>query len=546
LLSGAQFPCVDGFCFCTETPDLLVEIDPSGKDDDNCYDSGNPGAKITGSVVVGSFGGSITGAQFQLVYDASCVVLNGIDAGGDFDVVFGPVTSAGTVFLAVGVPFGAGSVPGGGAVLADFSFTKVGDCNSCDICLNGTNPQGSYLADAEGQRVSVAAGCSKTIKANNVVELTVPDTITTNVDCDRPTAVENWPAPSVTDTCGTSQLSCRGEHESGLLYSQAKVNGGGEFPVGASSFCCYAVSDYCGKIVGCPPDTDCALGTDLNKSGVGHTPLGCWTVQVNDETSLDVTIQLSPTSQSKPGDSLTRGIKFMLYSNCIQEPQSFCNDVTFGGLFAFVGKFQGKVKLGGSGQWDCITAQDQLHTLRSCHTFVDADCFNGQLHAVFAGDPAGTLGPSGNWLIGGNLDSWKKGDPNANPSLDVIDILDYGTFVSQYLETYASTDTLCGTQGPNADINGDGIVDLDDYAFVSMNFLTSSKNCCCGPQTASVNVITEISVAQLRAEGLGDLAVADLNGDGLLNMADMAAFDQGVRPSKTVPTKGGTRSSGSR
>jgi hypothetical protein len=289
------------------------------------------------------------------------------------------------------------------------------------------------------------------------------------------------------------------------------------------------VSDYCGKVVGCVAGTP------------GCTE-GCWTVKVNDETSLDITVGLSPTSQSKPGDNLIRCIKFTLFSNCIEAPLVFSDDVTFGGMFNFVGKYTGKIKIPGSGQWDCITAQDQLHTLRSCYTFGPGDCVNGQLNASFSGDPK--LG--GNWLIGGNLDGWKKDVPNSQPSLDVIDILDYGTFVSQYLISYGFTNTPCGTPGPNADINGDGVVDLDDYAFVSMNFLTSSKQCCCGPQTASVNAVTEISVAQLRAMGLGDLAVADLNGDGLLNLADMAAFDQGVRPTKTTPTKGGTRSSGTR
>jgi hypothetical protein len=285
--------------------------------------------------------------------------------------------------------------------------------------------------------------------------------------------------------------------------------------------------------VGCPPDTTCADADEIGK------PDGCWTVTVNDVTSLDITVGLSPTSQSKPGDNLTRCIKFTLFSNCVQEPLVFSDDVTFGGLFEFVGKSTGKIKIPGSGQWDCITAQDQLHTLRSCYTFDgDEDCVNGQLNASFSGDPL--LG--GNWLIGGNLDGWKKDDPNADPSLDVIDILDFGTFVSQYLHAYGDTDTPCGTPGPNADINGDGVADLDDYAFISANFLVNSKLCCCGPQTASAIAVTEISVAQLRADGRADLISADLNGDSLLNLADMAAFEQGVRPTTKTPAKGGSRS----
>jgi hypothetical protein len=551
LLGGAQFPCVDGFCFCTETPDLSVEIDPGGKSllpgfpvfDENCFESGDDGDKITGRVVVGPFGGDITGGQFQLVWDPTCVELVDVAAGDGFAVVYSTPASGGSMFLAVGVAFATGAVPGGGAVLAGFSFIKIGECNSCEICVDGTNPQNVYLADAEGQRVNVAPGCSKTIKANNEVVLTVPGNIKTNADCNVPTATENWPAPSATDSCGHSQVICRGEHESGANLDDL-ANGGGEFSLGASTFCCYAVSDYCGKIVGCPPDTNCADNDDNGKSD------GCWTVRVNDETSLDLTIGLSPGAQSNPGDTLTRCIKFTLYYDCdVLDPLTFSENVTFGGVNEFIGKSTGKVKIPGSYNWSCITAQDQLHTLRSCDTLDATNCVGGQLKASFYGDPR--LG--GNWLIAGNLDGWKKDDPNANPSLDVIDILDYGTFVSQYLRNYcddplytACPNTPCGTPGPNADINGDGLVDIDDYAFISRNFLTSSKQCCCGPQTASVNAITEISVAQLRALGLNDLVVADLNGDGLLNLADMAAFDQGVRPSKTVPTKGGARSSGSR
>jgi hypothetical protein len=555
LLGGAQFPCSDGFCFCTETPLLSVIINPDGKSipgypifDPNCFESGDSGDKVTGQVVVGAFGGDITGGQFQVTYDPTCVEFVSISAGPDLDVVYPATeTTLGTIFMAVGVPFASGvsSIPGGGAVLASFSFIKIGECNSCQICMDGSNPQNIYLADAVGQRISVQPECSKPIKANNTVDLTVPGNVNTNSDCNVPTAVETWDAPSATDSCGTATVICRGEHEDGTNLDDL-ANGGGEFEVGASSFCCYAVSDYCGKVVGCPPDTNCADADDNGKSD------GCWTVRVSDEVSLDITIGLGPAAAAnRPGDGgLTRCIKFTLYADCFSDPQVFSQNVTFGGAHEFVGKSTSKIKIPGGNNWGCIAAQDQLHTLRSCYTFDGSDCIGGQLNASFYGDPR--LG--GNWLIGGNLDGWKKDDPTADPSLDVIDILDYGTFVSQYLTDYCDDpighptcpNTPCGTNGPNADIDGDGDVDLDDYAFVSQNFLVSSKECCCGPQTAGVNAITEISVAQLRALGLNDLVVADLNGDGLLNLADMAAFDQGVRPTKSTPTKGGTRSSGSR
>jgi hypothetical protein len=153
LLGGAQFPCVGGFCFCTETPDLTVDIDPSGKDDDNCYDSGSAGDKITGTISVGPFGGAINGAQIALKYDPTCLKYNGIAGVGAFtNAVYGPIPneSAGTIFLAVGVPFGVGPGPNGPTDIAGFSFIKIGNCNSCDICLTEINPFLTYLVDDEG------------------------------------------------------------------------------------------------------------------------------------------------------------------------------------------------------------------------------------------------------------------------------------------------------------------------------------------------------------------------------------------------------------
>jgi hypothetical protein len=537
-VTGVGYPCIDGFCNCTLTPDLTVEIIDLGGDD-NCFASGE---KVTACVHVAASSAPVNGGQVLLSYDPSCLDYNSTINGPDYpQTVYGPVVDegAGSIFVAVGVEFGTGDGPNGNADIVCFSFDKIGECDSCVICPLSNNPQNTYLTDNEGQRITVAPSCSKNIYDESILTLDTPGNIKTNVDCDRPTAVETWAAPSADDSCGNATVHCRGEHESGMQYDEATAMGGGEFPLGASSFCCYAESDGpCGQVVGCPPNTSCADADDNGK------PDGCWTVRVNDETSLDITVGLSPEGGKVPPGT-TRCIKFTLYSNCVQDPLQWCDDVTFGGMFDFLGKSSGKIKVPGSGQWDCITAQDKHHTLRACDF---PSCVDGQLVAEFSGDPR--LG--GNWLIGGNLDGWKKCDPNSAPSLDVIDILDFGTFVAQYGAAYGSGDDVCtGSAKPeccpdsaNADINGDGVVDMDDYAFVSANFLVSSKECCCGPQTAGANAVTEISVAQLRASGNADLSVADLNGDGVLNLADMASFDQGIRPN-TKGTKGG-RSAGSR
>jgi hypothetical protein len=256
---------------------------------------------------------------------------------------------------------------------------------------------------------------------------------------------------------------------------------------------------------------------------------------VNDSTSFDVALQLSPTMQPpKPGDALTRCIKLEIFSNTVQAPVIFETDVEFGGLFDLIGRFTDKIKVPGAFAPLCLTARDQLHTLRSCHFFGDDDCVDGIWSADFTGDPFF----GGNWLLGGNLDGFKKGNPNA--SHNVIDILDFGMFSSQFLTSYDSNldgeadgNTPCGTEGPHADINGDGVVDLVDFTFLSLNFLEESKDCCFGSVAAAApGPRTSISVRELRQIGMAELSVADLNGDGMVDLEDMAAFMRGDRPTR--------------
>jgi hypothetical protein len=514
--------CVSGFCECSLVPDLTVDITPSGKADDNCFDSGDDGAKVTATVNVAAATAPVNGGQFLITYDPSCLQYNSVVGVAPYvDQVFGPVVdeAAGTIFTVVGVGFGVGDGPAGSASMLELSFTKIGDCNSCQICFDSNNPENTYLVDNTGQRIGVNPVCSKAVIANNEISIDVPGNVKINADCDQNYGTATWDAPAVSDSCGTSTLSCTAEYQDGSDYSAQAMNGG-SFPIGATNVCCTASSDWCDK-----------------------TAEDCWTVEVNDETTLDLKIGLSPTAQSKPGDELTRCIKFTLYTDAVQEPQYFEYDVTFGGLTDFVGRHKGTIKLPGTGDWDCITAWDQLHTLRSCYRFGADDCQDGVWHAEFTGDP--TFG--GNWLIGGNLDGWKKNVDGSNPSLYTIDILDYGTFASQWGADYGTGDTPCGTAGPNADISGDGVVDMDDYLFIDMNFLSSVKECCGSsllPAGADVG-LTEITVRELRERGLSDLAAGDLNGDGVLNVDDINAFAQGARPqvkgARGVRKNAGTR-----
>ena len=88
-----------------------------------------------------------------------------------------------------------------------------------------------------------------------------------------------------------------------------------------------------------------------------------------------------------------------------------------------------------------------------------------------------------------------------------------------------------GQQGPDrtgAQQQHVARVDQLDLAFISANFLSSDEEVCC-PSTegvAGAEPLTEISIGELRARGLGNLGRQDADGDGLLSLADIAAILQ--------------------
>jgi hypothetical protein len=136
---------------------------------------------------------------------------------------------------------------------------------------------------------------------------------------------------------------------------------------------------------------------------------------------------------------LTRCIHFELWS---------CNgtapDYSFDQLMTFTNGL-GSVDVDvDCGAYTCMTAWDQLHSLRrtvdlSDGHFID---YGPKYIANFTGNPAA----GGDWLPGGNIRPDNK-----------IDILDFGVFSWQYGVNYGSGNTSCTTPYPHADINGDGV-----------------------------------------------------------------------------------------
>jgi hypothetical protein len=416
--------------------------------------------------------------------------------------------SPGVIFYAVGAQIGGGaqncsSAPG---VMATFTFIKIGVCNECDLCLTSVNPNYTRLTTDKGVEVTCAElGCSKPIFDEGVISSNCPGNIDVNSDCKMTTADVSWDPIAFVDECdGTLNHTCTCVHEplgGPAIDCLSLADHGGIFPQGSFTFKCDATGATCTD----PVAQHCE-----------------WTVNVSDQQTLDVVIQLSPVidpfSVKNPDGDFTRCICFEMFSSCSPIVMTEeCKNIEFGGPFQFPGKAETSEKID-KGKFVCITARDRQHSLRSSDFLT---CAGGHWIAEFKGDPFF----GGNWLIQGNLNRDH-----------VIDILDFGTFLGQFNQRpNPGPDKLCeddttGT-GRHADFNGDGVVTVEDYTFIQINFLEDDKDVCCPePSAGAAPGRTEVSVKDLREMGLGDLAIADLNNDGIVNTDDMASFVQGVRP----------------
>lgn len=179
------------------------------------------------------------------------------------------------------------------------------------------------------------------------------------------------------------------------------------------------------------------------------------------------------------------------------------------------------------GSYECITARDTLHTLQAR----DDDDFAIAGTAYVADFSSVSMMDPGDSLRGGNFND----DP-------FIDILDFGIFIGQFNATVGA-DTPCGFVGLHADASGDGDVDSADFTFISTQFLAMAEGACPGAMLVSSDgvqptfevqlengPISSISVDELSRRGLGHLATADLNRDGMLDQHDIAAFFGGAIP----------------
>jgi hypothetical protein len=105
-----------------------------------------------------------------------------------------------------------------------------------------------------------------------------------------------------------------------------------------------------------------------------------------------------------------------------------------------------------------------------------------------------------------------QGDSNDD---DVVDITDFAMYVGSRGSGKA-VDAV-------SNFNGDTVINTVDFTYIGVNFLKSGE--ACGAFNGPI-ARDRISVRELRRTGLGELIQADLNGDGWVDLDDMQHYMQ--------------------
>jgi|GEM_PF-3879429 len=302
----------------------------------------------------------------------------------------------------------------------------------------------------------------------------------------------------------------------------------GDIEVNADAGSCSAVVTWIEPTV----DDDCGMGTFVSTHSPGETfPQGVTTVTYTatddcDNVTLcifDVTVLafndlLVSVELQGIETAVTRCIKFTFTKCAPPNSVTIYRDLDFdaGGLAMGV-LFEDLP----CGDYECVTAEDMLHTLQvRLDSVPDFDIVGTQYVAYFTGDNRLTT-----------ADYYND---------ELIDIADFGAFITEWGACYDSEpDSICDGHTPcayappsgfHADANGDGVLDVSDFNPISGNFLMTGDPDCCSRGGGGDQPRDAVTVQELLDLGVRNARRADLNGDGWIDMADVELFLNGGVP----------------
>jgi hypothetical protein len=146
---------------------------------------------------------------------------------------------------------------------------------------------------------------------------------------------------------------------------------------------------------------------------------------------------------------------------------------------------------------------------------------------ILAKDPGHSLSNTGaSSLVGVEYAASIALDQGDSNDDNLVDILDFGIYVGKFGAALA---------GGSSNFNDDTSVNSGDFSFISVNFAHSGTVCGAFTGGAPRN---SVSVKELRRSGMGELAGADFNRDGMLDVNDIVYYMQnGIRqPAKPIVT----------
>ncbi len=470
---------VPGMCFCNAGPMLQLIPDAGTLPIAECFSAGD---FFDVRVEMGVSDDPIVGAQFFLEYDASTLSLmsiepgNTIDPGSVFTMEFNQTINPmlGTIDYLVGASWGDSTR--GPATVAVITFQAIAECDAfLRFRPSGPNGEPNRLTGEGGSEIlpnpvnmvpALINGSPPTLGA-------CPGDIVVPPDPGALTSTVTWAVPAGMDSCDGASVPVVCDPPSSSLFQP------GTTPIVCTTTNSCGLESSCGFDVRVEPPV---VTVDVELSSVDPGPFErCITFDVWDCDG-------PPIAQHA----------------FVKQTLTFTNGQALG-VDVFVP----------GGTWECMTARDELHTLRSAAPdFFTADGIN--YTATFVGDRA----TGGHWLLGGNLNDD-----------EFIDILDFGV-LSMFHMSQADPNAVCGTPAPDANINGDNQVNLLDLVIFVGNSLKAAEPDCCGfGRAAAVDgPISAISVRELRSLGLDHLVPADINRDGMLDMDDVAALMDGDVP----------------